>query len=346
LPSAYRIGAIALYLAHPSSYRHDTGPHPENARRLESIEKRLAASDWLGAERAEAPAATIAQLERVHSAEHVRAIEAFAEAGGGPIDLDTVTSSGSYEAALHAAGGAASAAERLLAGDDRIGFCGLRPPGHHAERSRPMGFCLFNNAAVAAAHAIQECGAERVMVIDWDVHHGNGTEAIFAASDQVLYSSIHQWPLYPGSGAAEYAGEGAGEGYTVNLPVPPGAGGPEFTALVEHVLVPIGRQFEPRLIIISAGYDAHRDDPLASCTVETDDYGAMAAHVRELGRELDAPVMVCLEGGYDPAALAASVEATIRALEGKQQPPRVDAGPAAEHVERLRGRWSGLGGLP
>jgi acetoin utilization deacetylase AcuC-like enzyme len=206
-----------------------------------------------------------------------------------------------------------------------------------------MGFCLFNNAAVAAAHALAEGGAERVMIIDWDVHHGNGTEAIFAGSPQVLYASIHQWPLYPGTGAAEYAGEGEGEGYTVNLPVPPGAGGPEFSALVEHVLVPIGREYEPSLIVISAGYDAHRDDPLASCAVETADYGTMAARLRDLGSELEAPVMVCLEGGYDPAALAASVEATIRALDGDEPAAGADPGPAAEHIGRLRERWPGLG---
>jgi acetoin utilization deacetylase AcuC-like enzyme len=332
-----------LYVFHPSSHGHDTGPHPESARRLESIEKRLAAANWLGAERLEAPAATAEQLERVHSADHVAAIKAFSAAGGGPIDLDTVTSAGSYEAALHAAGGAAEAAQRLLDGGDRFAFCGLRPPGHHAERARPMGFCLFNNAAVAASHALAEGGAERVMIVDWDVHHGNGTEAIFAESPEVLYASIHQWPLYPGTGAADYAGEGDGEGYTVNLPVPPGAGGPEFTALVEQVLVPIGREYEPDLLVISAGYDAHRDDPLASCTVETEDYATMAARLRDLGRELGTPVMVCLEGGYDPAALAASVEATIRALDGDEPPADADARPAAEHVGRLRERWAGLG---
>ncbi len=151
------------------------------------------------------------------------------------IDMDTVAAPDSFEAASRAAGGAAAAAELLLAGEATAAFCGLRPPGHHAERDRAMGFCLFNNAAVAARHAIDACGAERVLILDWDVHHGNGTEAIFAASSDVLYASIHQWPLYPGTGAAEYAGEGEGEGFTVNLPVAAGAGGEEFMALVEHV---------------------------------------------------------------------------------------------------------------
>ena len=202
-----------------------------------------------------------------------------------------------------------------------------------------MGFCLFNNVAVAAEHAIGECGAERVLVLDWDVHHGNGTEAIFAASDEVLYASIHQWPLYPGTGPAEYAGTGAGEGYTVNLPVPPGAGPDEFVALVQHVVVPVAREFAPGLLAISAGYDAHRADPLASCLVDEAAFADMAAHVRDVAVELGAPVLVCLEGGYDPPALAASVVATIEALDGDREPRSVEVGIAAEHLPRVSARW-------
>ncbi len=217
------------------------------------------------------------------------------------IDVDTVASERSFEAALHAAGGAAHGAELLLAGDDRFAFCGLRPPGHHAEASRAMGFCLFNNVAVAAAHALAEGAVERVLILDWDVHHGNGTEAIFADSDRVLYASIHQWPLYPGTGSADYAGEADGEGYTVNLPVPPGSGSTEFLSLVQHVVAPIARAYRPGLIAISAGYDAHRDDPLADCRVETEGYADLAATMRDVAAELDAPLLVCLEGGYDRA---------------------------------------------
>ena len=255
------------------------------------------------------------------------------------IDLDTVAAPESFEAALHSAGGAAHAAERLLAGDARAAFCGLRPPGHHAERDRSMGFCLFNNVAVAARHAIAECGAERVLICDWDVHHGNGTEAIFAAVSDVLFASIHQWPLYPGTGAAEYEGEGDGEGYTVNLPVPPGAGSDEFLALVQHVIVPIARAYEPGLIAISAGYDAHRDDPLASCRVETEAFGDMAASFRDLAAELDVPVLVCLEGGYAPDALAASVVTTLRTLDGEGASAGSDPSGAEPHLSRLRERW-------
>jgi acetoin utilization deacetylase AcuC-like enzyme len=330
---------MALYFSHPSSLQHDTGPHPENARRLVAIEAALEAERWNGADRVTAPTATREQVTRVHSDRHFDAIEEFSAGGGGSIDADTVASPQSFEAALHAAGGAVAATEALLGGETNAAFCALRPPGHHAERERAMGFCLFNNAAIAAAHAMAACNAERVLVLDWDVHHGNGTEAIFAASPDVLYASIHQWPLYPGTGAAEYSGEGAGEGYTVNLPVPPGAGSEEFLALVEHVVVPIGRRFAPDLIAISAGYDAHRDDPLASCLVETAAYADMTAAMRDLGTELGAPVLVCLEGGYSPPALAASVVATLGALNNGAAPREASPEAAEPHLSQLRERW-------
>jgi acetoin utilization deacetylase AcuC-like enzyme len=201
-----------------------------------------------------------------------------------------------------------------------------------------MGFCLFNNVAVAAAEAL-EAGAERVLVLDWDVHHGNGTEEIFAADPRVLYVSIHQWPLYPGTGPAEFEGTGDGEGYTINLPVSPGAGSEEFRALVQHVVAPVARAYQPQLLAISAGYDAHRDDPLASCLVDTEAYADMSATMRDLGAELGAPVLVCLEGGYAPSALAVSVVATLTALEGDREPGSVAPDSVADHLERVRRRW-------
>jgi acetoin utilization deacetylase AcuC-like enzyme len=330
---------VGLYVAHPSSFEHETGAHPENAARLRAIEEALDGAGWQGLVRVDAPAASRDQLRRVHSEGHIEAIERFCFAGGGLIDADTVAAERSFEAALHAAGGAASAAERILAGEDRFAFCGLRPPGHHAERTRAMGFCLFNNVAVAASHALAECGAARVLVLDWDVHHGNGTEAIFAASDSVLYASIHQEPLYPGTGPARYVGEAGGEGYTVNLPVPPGAGDELFLSLVQHVVAPIARAYEPDLIAISAGYDAHRDDPLAECVVETDGYGELAATMGALGSELEAPLLICLEGGYDRAALAASVLATVEALAQERSPSDAPVEPARPYMERQRAHW-------
>jgi acetoin utilization deacetylase AcuC-like enzyme len=202
-----------------------------------------------------------------------------------------------------------------------------------------MGFCLFNNVAVAAAHAIAAAGAERVLILDWDVHHGNGTEEIFKASDAVLYASIHQSPLYPGTGAADYEGEGPGAGFTINLPVAPGAGSEHFVALVQHVVAPVARAFRPGLIAVSAGYDAHHADPLASCLVDEDGYRRMAAVLASVAAELDAPVLVCLEGGYAPDALAHSVLATMDGLAAETPPEQVDPELAEPHRARVARRW-------
>jgi acetoin utilization deacetylase AcuC-like enzyme len=335
------VHAIGLYVRHPSSFEHDTGGHPENARRLTAIEEAMSERDWLGMDLVEAPAATREQLERVHDASHVDSIERLSERGGGLIDLDTAASTGSWEAALHAAGGAVHAAERLLAAGG-FAFCGLRPPGHHAERDRAMGFCLFNNVAVAAAHAIAELGVERVLVLDWDVHHGNGTEAIFYGSPQVLYSSIHQSPLYPGTGAPTDVGSGDGQGYTLNLPVPPGSGPDEFLSLVQAVVAPIAQEWRPELICISAGYDAHRDDPLANCMLDDAAYGDMAAAMRGVAADLEVPVLICLEGGYSLGALSRSVVATLEAFSGEGDPRDAPAEPAAPHRERLARFWPAL----
>ena len=330
-----------LYLRHPSSLEHDTGGHPENRRRVIAIEEAMSERDWLGMELVEAPAATRDQLERVHSAAHVDSIRELAERGGGPIDLDTVASAGSWEAALHAAGGAVHATERLLS-EGGFAFCGLRPPGHHAESERAMGFCLFNNVAVAAAHAIAELGVERVLVLDWDVHHGNGTEAIFYESPAVLYASIHQSPLYPGTGAATDFGSGDGQGYTVNMPVAPGSGPDQFLSLVQTVVAPIAREWRPGLLCVSAGYDAHRDDPLANCTLDDAAFADLASAMRDLGSELSVPVLICLEGGYSLGALSRSVVATLDAFAAGRSPRQAPVESAAPHRERLAPFWPAL----
>ncbi len=335
---------MGLYVHHDSSLAHDTGAHPENAGRLLAIEAALDEAGWPSLERAEAPAASREQLLRVHDAAHVDAIQALVERGGGPIDADTFTSPGSWEAALHSAGGAAWAAERLLEEGDGFALTALRPPGHHAERDRAMGFCLFNNAAVAATHAIAECGVERVLVLDWDVHHGNGTEAIFAASADVVYVSIHQWPLYPGTGPATYEGEAGAEGHTINLPVPAGSGNDVFNALTRHVVAPVARSFEPGLLIVSAGFDAHRADPLADCVVDEAGYAGMSATMRDLAAELEVPVLVCLEGGYDPPAVGRSVVASVRALAGDGDAPRGPREAAEPHLTRVAKRWPAVAG--
>jgi acetoin utilization deacetylase AcuC-like enzyme len=333
---------VGFYVRHQSCFEHDTGGHPESARRLVAIEEAMSARDWLGLEVVEAPAAEREQLLRVHDRALVDRIEELSARGGGMIDMDTIASAGSWQAALRAAGGAAAAADRLLSAGGGFAFCGTRPPGHHAERSRAMGFCLFNNAAVAAADARERHGVERVLILDWDVHHGNGTEEIFFSSSDVLYASIHQSPLYPGTGAATDIGTGEGEGFTVNLPVPPGSGPDEFLSLVQRVIAPIAREWKPGLLIVSAGYDAHRADPLAECELDEASYADMTAVMRDLGAELGAPVLILLEGGYSVQALASSVVATIEAL-GADAEPREAPGEFAEPFrEPLAAHWPGL----
>jgi acetoin utilization deacetylase AcuC-like enzyme len=302
-----------LYLRHPSSLDHDTGSHPERADRIRTLEAALAARDWLGWEVGEAPAATEQQLLRVHSAEHVERIRS-ACARSAPLDLDTPVVPASWHAALHAAGGACALVDALLGGTAPSGLAALRPPGHHAEPDRAMGFCLFSNVAVAARHALAAHGVARVLVLDWDVHHGNGTQAAFYDTDEVLFVSLHRWPFYPGTGAAGETGGGAGEGFTLNLPQAAGSGEAQWLAAIDEQALPAARAYRPDLILVSAGFDAHRDDPLGGCSLDSETFGEMARRVAGLSADLGVPAGLVLEGGYDLAALAASVAATMEAL--------------------------------
>jgi acetoin utilization deacetylase AcuC-like enzyme len=327
------------FFRHPASLAHDTGHgHPERADRIRAIEAELERRDWLGWDVVEAPRASEEELLRIHPREYVERVRELSERGV-PFDMDTPTSPGTYEAALRAAGGACALVESLLSGGERTGFSCLRPPGHHAETARAMGFCLFANAAIAARHALDALGAERVLVVDWDVHHGNGTNALFHDSPEVLFVSIHQFPFWPGTGELTDVGEGAGEGYSLNLPVPAGTGEPAFLSLLEHVVAPAARQYGPDLILISSGYDAHRDDPLASLALETSSYGLMSSRMRALGEELGAPVGVLLEGGYDLRALAESVPETMAALAGGAEPPEAARHPLADQAAEVLGRY-------
>jgi acetoin utilization deacetylase AcuC-like enzyme len=333
-----------LYLSHPSSFEHDprveVPGHPEAPTRMAAIEHKLAELDYLGWERREAPLASDAELELVHTPRHVAAIRDLSGSGGGMIDLDTVAGPASFAAAARAAGGACELARELLAGETTTGFSALRPPGHHAEAEVAMGFCLFNSVAVAAALARAELGAERVLVLDWDVHHGNGTEAIFRDRDDVLLITIQQDGIWPGTGDASLVGEGLGTGFTINLPVPAGAGGDVFLSLFEQVVAPVASEFEPSLMLVSAGYDAHRDDPLGGLAVSTAEFGRMSAFVRDLGARLGAPVGAVLEGGYSPPALADSVAATMWALGGEGEPgPIAETAVASEAATRVAEHW-------
>jgi acetoin utilization deacetylase AcuC-like enzyme len=314
-----------LYFHHPASLEHDpqahSPRHPDTPERLLSIERTLSEHDWAGWQRRKAPALDEQRLELVHTPGHVARIRHLSSIGGGAIDPDTFVGEPSYRAALHAAGGACEMTRSLMAGEARLGFCAVRPSGHHAEAARAMGFCLFNNVAIAAEMAITELGAQRVFILDWDVHHGNGTAEIFRYRADVLFASIHQGGIYPGTGPLDDVGSGPGEGYTINLPVPAGSEEDLWLSLLEHVVLPAARAFAPDLLLISAGFDAHRRDPLAECRLETGSFAEMARHVRQLAAERALPLGAVLEGGYEPGALAECVLETLRAL-GSDEPPR------------------------
>ncbi len=314
-----------LYLSHPACLEHDPrtvlAGHPDTPERLRAIERVLAERDWLGCERRQAPAAGEADLELVHSRRHVERIRDLCLGGGGTIDADTSVGEASYRAALHAAGGACELARALVGGEDSVGFCAVRPSGHHAERERAMGFCLFGNVAIAAELARRELGVERVLVLDWDVHHGNGTQEAFRRRADVLFISIHQAGIFPGTGSLGDTGSGDGTGYTVNLPVEAGTGEEVWLSLLEHIALPIAASFDPQLVLVSAGFDGHRDDPLANCRLEASSFARMACLLRDFAAGVGAPLGAVLEGGYDLAALAESAVATIAALGGEGAAP-------------------------
>jgi acetoin utilization deacetylase AcuC-like enzyme len=304
---------LRLY-THPACLQHDPGPgHAEQPARLRAVLRALDHDRYAALDRIEAPRATREQLLRVHSAAHVERILANAPPEGGTyrLDEDTVMSSGSVEAALRAAGAAVAAVDAVLGGDTRHAFCAVRPPGHHATRNLAMGFCLFNNIAVAAAHALAAHGLKRVAIADFDVHHGNGTQAIFEREPRVLFASSHQSPLYPDSGRESERGVGN----IVNGTLSPGAGSHEFRELWEGVLLPRLQAFKPQLVLVSAGFDAHRDDPLADIRLGQEDYAWLTERLVALARtHAGGRLVSTLEGGYDLAALAASVSAHVSAL--------------------------------
>lgn len=313
-PPAARTGLVTHALFH----RHDTGPsHPERAARLAAIENRIEESGLArDTERLEAPSIDPLALAPVHDARYVARVEQAIARGARVLDQgDTRVSSDSWRAALCAAGGALAAVDRVVAGQWKNAFVAARPPGHHAERAEAMGFCLFNNAALAAHHLRTQLGLERVAILDWDVHHGNGTQHLFEEDPSVFYASLHQWPLYPGTGAAEERGTGAGEGATLNAPQPPGAGDREWLGALERTVLPALEAFRPQFFLISAGFDAHARDPLAQTQLSTDAYRRMTELVIELAQRTCAGRIVSLlEGGYDLQALAECAEAHVAAL--------------------------------
>ncbi len=293
---------------HPACLEHDTGPgHPECRARLEIILKTLQGPRFKALEWRTAPAASRQQLASVHTEGYIDSVlAAIPTVGLAFMDPDTVVSPGSFKAALHAAGAVCAAVEAVVTGEADNAFCAIRPPGHHALPNRAMGFCLFNNVAIAARHALERFDLARVAIVDFDVHHGNGTQLAFASEPRVLYASTHQFPLYPGTGLASEVGIGN----LVNVPLPPRTDSGHFRTQVLQRILPALKAFQPQLLLVSAGFDAHAEDPLASLLLNEDDFAWISARLLEFG----VPLVSTLEGGYHLAALAASVAAHVETL--------------------------------
>lgn len=304
-----------LLFTHPIFLDHETGlGHPESAERLKSIERALSGPAFAGLVRRRAPKADFDQVRLIHTDRLIERIRAaLPKIGFGYIDADTVLSPESLEAALHAVGAACAAVDAVFGKEARNAFCALRPPGHHAEPDTAMGFCLFNNAAIAAAHARKQHGIKRVAIVDFDVHHGNGTQRAFEKNPDVLYASTHQFPWYPGTGRASETGVGN----LMNVPLSAGSGGKEFRAAMTDKILPFVDRFAPELILISAGFDAHRDDPLGDLNLVEEDYAWVTTELMKLAdQHAGGRVVSVLEGGYNLDALGKGVAAHVRALMG------------------------------
>ena len=330
-----------LLLTHHSALEHPTPHgHPERPDRIRAAIAGVSASG-LEIVRADPPIVSLGDLERIHDTDYIAGIERFCASGRRALDPDTFAGPESWDAALRSAGAGYEAAAALRAGDAETAFIAMRPPGHHAERARAMGFCLFNNVAVTAARLIDE--GDRVAIVDWDVHHGNGTQNTFYRDPNLLYVSLHESPQYPGTGHLHEIGAGSARGTTVNLPLPTGSSGVDYATAFHRVVVPVLRGFSPDWILVSAGYDAHRDDPLAGMRLDDGDYAAMAF---SLARCVAADrIIFFLEGGYDLDAIRESVAATLGGALGAD-PPVADGEPSgavatvvAHAVERLSEVW-------
>jgi acetoin utilization deacetylase AcuC-like enzyme len=302
-----------LLFSHGDCLKHETGlHHPERPARLTAIDSALSAQTFASLDRREAPMADPAQLCLGHPEAFVeQTLAVIPSTGLASIDGDTVVSAGSRDAALRAAGAICAAVDAVMGNEQESAFCAVRPPGHHAEPDRAMGFCLFNNAALGAFHARERHGIGRVAVIDFDVHHGNGTQAAFQNDGDLFYASTHQWPLYPGTGAASETGVGN----LVNVPLAPGSGSREFRAGISETILPALENFDPELIILSAGFDAHRDDPLAGLNFVEEDFAWVTTELLQFSQDIcGRGVISTLEGGYDLDALGASAAAHVKAL--------------------------------
>ena len=335
----------------PIYLKHDTGQHIENARRLEAVLSHLEQTGLKQQLTLIKPRpATVKELSLVHYEQYISHIREVAQKGGGWLDTDTVMSPDSYEAAIYAVGGVIRATEAVMNGEVSSAFALVRPPGHHATPQRAMGFCLFNNVAIAAKYALARYELERILIIDFDVHHGNGTQETFYDNPQVLYVSTHQYPFYPGTGNIDETGSGSAKGTTINIPLPAGCGDGEYEQVFAQIIAPASKRFKPRLILVSAGYDLHWADGLALMQVTVSGFAQVVKVIKELADELcNGRLVFSLEGGYNLTALAASVKATLDVLLGSitiddplGQPPRRFAAPSINHLIKVIQERHGL----
>ncbi len=301
-----------LFATHEAYLEHLTGPtHPERPERLGAVIDGARYADVVDAlVPVVVRPASLEQLERVHPKEHLDAIQRVIDSGGGRLDEDTVASPASWTAALLAAGAGLTVIDELEASGANAAFCAVRPPGHHATSTEAMGFCLVSNVAVVAAELAHR--GERVLIVDFDAHHGNGTQSIFYGDERVLFVSLHQWPLYPGSGWFDETGSGRGSGYTINVPLPPGTTGDAYLRAFDEIIVPAAEKFSPTWLIVSAGFDAHRSDPLTQMGLSAGDYPLMMQRILPLVPT--GHVIAMLEGGYDLDALRECTASTLRSL--------------------------------
>jgi len=321
-------------LRSPVFLGHDTGSHPENPSRITAIDAELERQRLLiGRPSVPFGAADRDVVARVHDDAYLELLDQIVEAGGGWIDADTMCATDSVTTAYLAAGAAVAGVDAILAGSAQCAFVLGRPPGHHAYADRAMGFCLLNTVAIAAEHALDN-GLERVAIVDWDVHHGNGTEAIFAARPDVLFCSVHQYGsgFFPGSGHSSFTGTGSGEGYTINAPLRPGSDDGDFATVFTELFEPAIRQYGPELILVSAGFDAHQRDPLGSMRVTEAGFAAMAGQVEEWADACDGRILAVLEGGYDLVGLALSVAAVLRVFDGEHGGGYSDGSESSHHA--------------
>ena len=311
------MGRVGL-VSHPAFLEHDMGSHhPESPERLRAILSQLESTGIMSKlTRVDPRKAEKKWIKRIHAPAYVQRIDDKTPSSGyASIDPDTLMSPGSLEAAYLAAGGAMAAVDAIMDNQVDQVFCAVRPPGHHAEANRAMGFCFFNNVAIAARYIQERHGLQRVLIIDWDVHHGNGTQHAFEEDPSIIFFSTHQYPHYPGTGAGNERGQGKGEGTTINVPMYSGQGDEVYREVFQKVLVPAADAFKPEFVLISAGFDAHEDDPLASMAITTKGYGELTRIVSDIANiHCHGRIVACLEGGYNLQALAASVEQHILAL--------------------------------